>query len=744
MSATSLLDPTNLKFTTDGTTIAAQATASTNTITFVGASAANVTLAGVANPTTAQQAATKSYVDGFTNGAALTKTDDTNVTLTLGGTPTTSLLRATSITAGWTGTLSGTRGGTGVNNGSNTLTLAGNLATSGTFASTFTMTGVTAITFPTSGTLATTTQLPTPAALTKADDTNVTLTLGGTPATALLQATSITAGWTGQLGLTRGGTNASLTASNGGIFYSTASAGAILSGTATANQVLLSGASATPAWSTATYPATTTVNQTLYSSSTNVITGLATANSAVRVTTNTGVPTHSSTMTDGQMIIGSTGATPVAANLTATNGLAITNGAGTASVGFTNVGVVVTYLVVAGGGGGGVSGAGGAGGMINTTQTLTASTVLTTSVGAGGAGGTDTGTAGNNSSITGTGFTTATAIAGGKGGGTTAAGSGGSGGGGNATFTTGGTGTVGQGNNGGNSSAGSAAGGGGAGGAGSSGTTTNGGAGGVGLSSTITGTTVFYAGGGGGRGSSVGGAGGNGGGGAGGTTTLGTSGTANTGGGGGGSGIASGGGAGGSGIVIIRIPAIYYGGFTGTGTAIIAGSDVVVSFTAGAGSLTITIPSSGVVINNNLTVTGTITTGITSYCLVFGSGTQSMPGGNTTTFANSFWSGTVTTMGTGISFGSGLFTISSSGLYMIMVQVGLTNAAPASALFYVGPSTIASYMCVINYQTQTQSFSGVFPLLTGATFGLYVFNGGATGNLSNLNGTAFFSVTRIA
>lgn len=46
-------------------------------------------------------------------GAALTKTDDTNVTLTLGGTPTTALLAATSITAGWTGTLSVARGGTG-------------------------------------------------------------------------------------------------------------------------------------------------------------------------------------------------------------------------------------------------------------------------------------------------------------------------------------------------------------------------------------------------------------------------------------------------------------------------------------------------------------------------------------------------------------------------------------------------------------------------------------------------------
>jgi len=41
----------------------------------------------------------------ITGGAALTKTDDTNVTLTLGGNPTTALLAATSITVGWTGTL---------------------------------------------------------------------------------------------------------------------------------------------------------------------------------------------------------------------------------------------------------------------------------------------------------------------------------------------------------------------------------------------------------------------------------------------------------------------------------------------------------------------------------------------------------------------------------------------------------------------------------------------------------------
>jgi hypothetical protein len=59
----------------------------------------------------------------------------------------------------------------------------------------------------------------TPAALTKTDDTNVTITLGGTPATALLQAASITAGWTGTLATGRGGLGADNSASNGVPFF---------------------------------------------------------------------------------------------------------------------------------------------------------------------------------------------------------------------------------------------------------------------------------------------------------------------------------------------------------------------------------------------------------------------------------------------------------------------------------------------------------------------------------------------
>lgn len=45
--------------------------------------------------------------------AALTRTNDTNVTLTLGGSPSSALLAATSLALGWTGTLAPSRGGTG-------------------------------------------------------------------------------------------------------------------------------------------------------------------------------------------------------------------------------------------------------------------------------------------------------------------------------------------------------------------------------------------------------------------------------------------------------------------------------------------------------------------------------------------------------------------------------------------------------------------------------------------------------
>ena len=94
----------------------------------------------------------------------------------------------------------------------------------------------------------------TAAALTRTNDTNVTLTLGGTPATALLQATSLTLGWTGLLDVTRGGTNANSFTAYSLLCAGTTSTGAFqnVSGLGTTGQVLTSnGAGALPTWQTA-------------------------------------------------------------------------------------------------------------------------------------------------------------------------------------------------------------------------------------------------------------------------------------------------------------------------------------------------------------------------------------------------------------------------------------------------------------------------------------------------------------
>lgn len=76
----------------------------------------------------------------------------------------------------------------------------------------------------------------------------------------------------------------------------------------------------------ATYPTSSTINQILYSSATNTITGLATANRAVFTTSSSGVPAATALATDGQLIIGSTAGAPAAATLTAGTGVTITNG----------------------------------------------------------------------------------------------------------------------------------------------------------------------------------------------------------------------------------------------------------------------------------------------------------------------------------------------------------------------------------------------------------------------------------
>jgi hypothetical protein len=109
---------------------------------------------------------------------------------------------------------------------------------------------------------------------------------------------TITTGtWQGDiLDLPFGGTNAALTASNGGIVYSTATSLAILPGVAQSFRALLSGNLSAPTWSNAAYPVSTTINQLLYSSANNTIVGLPTANNGVVATNASGVPSVASAL----------------------------------------------------------------------------------------------------------------------------------------------------------------------------------------------------------------------------------------------------------------------------------------------------------------------------------------------------------------------------------------------------------------------------------------------------------------
>lgn len=99
------------------------------------------------------------------------------------------------------------------------------------------------------GTWATPSNGITPAALTKTDDTNVTLTLGGSPTTALLQATSLTLGWTGQLAVTRGGTGLGSIAQGDLLYGSAANTISALAKNTNATRYLSNtGTTNNPAW----------------------------------------------------------------------------------------------------------------------------------------------------------------------------------------------------------------------------------------------------------------------------------------------------------------------------------------------------------------------------------------------------------------------------------------------------------------------------------------------------------------
>lgn len=110
--------------------------------------------------------------------------------------------------------------------------------------------------------------------------------VAGNPTIDVVEASLTLNNIGGVLGLSKGGTNASLAVSVGGVLYSTATEIAILAGVATATRVLMSGASAAPSWSTSTFADTYNQYDVLYASTANGVTGLAKGSLGQGLTTN--------------------------------------------------------------------------------------------------------------------------------------------------------------------------------------------------------------------------------------------------------------------------------------------------------------------------------------------------------------------------------------------------------------------------------------------------------------------------
>lgn len=190
-------------------------------------------------------------------GQALTSTNDTNVQITLGGTPGNSVLNAVSLTMGWTGQLSAGRGGTGTSGvtgimlGNATAPVTGITGIGGQilrvnpstsvyefWTSTYMESPLTTLgdiiyggaggqplrlgannTANNMYLRSISAGIPSWASIAGADivgagisrtnDTNVLITLGGATTDGLLRAVTLTMGWSGQLAVPRGGTGAS-------------------------------------------------------------------------------------------------------------------------------------------------------------------------------------------------------------------------------------------------------------------------------------------------------------------------------------------------------------------------------------------------------------------------------------------------------------------------------------------------------------------------------------------------------
>ena len=183
------------------------------------------------------------------------------------------------------------------------------------------------------------------AGIDNSDSDQFKITTGSSPSAGTTAINITTAGVVtlpgGALDVPSGGTGAtSLTDHAVLIGSGTAAITAVGPVAATGALLASNGVGSDPGFTTATYPLTTTVSEILYSSATNTVTGLATANRGVLTTGATGVPAITALATDGQLIIGSTAGAPAAASLTAGTNITITPGSNSITINATGSGDV--------------------------------------------------------------------------------------------------------------------------------------------------------------------------------------------------------------------------------------------------------------------------------------------------------------------------------------------------------------------------------------------------------------------
>lgn len=189
--------------------------------------------------------------------SALTKVDDTNVTLTLGGNPSIALLQTVSLTLGWTGTLADGRiasastwnakenaltFSTGLTRAVNTITIDSSVVT---------LTGVQALSNKT-GNISQWT-----------NDSNYT-TLAAVAGVGYLTSVSLTANVTGTLPVGNGGTGIASYAIGDLLYASTTSALSKLADVATGSVLVSGGVGVAPSWSAT--PTVTSITSPSFSS----------------------------------------------------------------------------------------------------------------------------------------------------------------------------------------------------------------------------------------------------------------------------------------------------------------------------------------------------------------------------------------------------------------------------------------------------------------------------------------------